>query len=85
MAESSLTGFLVKQAFKSRKEAKAEKARQDKVVKDGGKVDDKDRKGLFRKAFTKNLFGGLFGGRSATGGGNSTATGAMLGGGKKKM
>ena len=84
MAESSLTGFLVKQAFKSRKEAKAEKARQDKVVKDGGKVDDKDRKGLFRKAFTKNLFGGLFGGRSATGGGNSTATGAMLGGGKKK-
>lgn len=84
MAESSLTGFLVKQAFKSRKEAKAEKARQDKSIEGGKKVDDKDRKGLFRKAFTKNLFGGLFGGRSATGGGSATATGAMLGGGKKK-
>lgn len=84
MAESSLTGFIVKQAFKSRKEAKAEKARQDKAIEGGKKVDDKDRKGLFRKAFTKNLFGGLFGGRSATGGGSATATGAMLGGGKKK-
>ena len=84
MAESSLTGFLLKQAFKSRDEAKAEKARQDKAAESGKKVDDKDRKGLFRKAFTKNLLGGLFGGKSATGGGSSTATGAMLGGGKKK-
>ena len=84
MAESSLTGFLVKQAVKSRKEAKAKKASQDKAAASGKKVDDKDRKGLFSKAFTKNLFGGLFGGRSATGRGGGTATGAMLGGGKKK-
>ena len=42
---------------------------------------------MFRKAFTKNLFGGLFGGRSATGGsgGSSTATGALLSGRKKKQ
>lgn len=84
MAESSLTGFILKQAFKSRDEAKAKKASQDKAVASGKKVDDKDRKGLFRKAFTKNLFGGLFGGKSATGGGSSTATGALLGGGKPK-
>jgi hypothetical protein len=84
MAESSLTGFLLKQAFKSRDEAKAEKARQDKVVESDKKIDDKDRKGLFRKAFTKNVLSGLFGGKSATGGGSSTAIGAMLGGGKKK-
>lgn len=84
MAESSLTGFILQQAFKSRKEAKAKKASQDKAAASGKKVDDKDRKGLFRKAFTNNLFGGLFGGRSATSGGGGTATGAMLGGGKKK-
>ena len=84
MAESSLTGFILQQAFKSRKEAKAEKTRQDKAAESGKKVDDKDRKGLFRKAFSKNLFGGLFGGKSATAGGSSTVTGALLGGGKKK-
>lgn len=87
MAEQTLTGFILEQATKSRKEAKAEKARQDKAVKSGKKVDDKDRKGLFRKAFTKNLFGGLFGGRSATGGSGSsnTATGALLSSRKKKQ
>ena len=84
MAESSLTGFILQQAFKSRDEAKAKKASQDKAAASGKKVDDKDRKGLFRKAFTKNLFGGLFGGRSASSGGSSTATGALLGGGKPK-
>lgn len=84
MAESSLTGFILQQAFKSRDEAKAKKASQDKAAASGKKVDDKDRKGLFRKAFTKNLFGGMFGGRSASSGGSSTATGALLGGGKPK-
>lgn len=85
MAEGSLTGFLIQQAFKSRKEAKAERARQDKAAKSGKKVDDKDRKGLFRKAFTKSFLGGLFGGKSATGGGATTATGALLSGRKKKQ
>ena len=46
MAESSLTGFILQQAFKSRDEAKAKKASQDKAAASGKKVDDKDRKGL---------------------------------------
>jgi hypothetical protein len=51
--------------MKSRDDARKEKERQKKVEEKGGQVDEKDKKGLYRKALAHNLGGGFFSGKKS--------------------
>lgn len=56
--EGSLGSFIVAKALQSRKDAKAEKEKQQKILDEGGEVEEKDKKNLFGKALLHNFGGG---------------------------
>lgn len=63
----TLGGFIASKAMQSRNDAKKEKEKQQKVEEKGGQVEDKDKKGLFRKALVHNFGGGFFSGKKSFG------------------
>lgn len=64
-SDQTLTGSFVSKITQSREDARAEKKRQEKIESEGGTVDQKDKKNLFRKALVHNMGGGFLGGKKS--------------------
>jgi hypothetical protein len=97
--EGSLLNFIVGKAQQSRKDAKAEKEKQEKILAEGGEVEEKDRKNLFGKALFHNFGGSAFTGtknfsenfrykraeKESGGGGGGTSERPKVGDGLRKI